>query len=190
MQVVGDIVAEPTETFQVDLGTPLSAILAKSRGVGTILDNDGPNNPGVSVLTVVSDGATGATSGHNRLQWVNPAGGSPIEMRIRYNKGIPCTLPSGPDDVTSFGPHLLAPGGAPGAVESYDHLNLDLDTTYCYTVWVIHSGPVASPGVSGERPAVQRDGQREVEVHHQHRHDRGRSPHGLVRRGVRGRQLG
>jgi hypothetical protein len=148
VQVVGDTVAEPTETFQVDLGAPLNATLAKSRGVGTILDNDGPNNPGVSFLTVVSGGATGATSGHNRLQWVNPVGGSPTEMRIRFNKGIPCTLPSGPDDVTSFGVFSWVPVAPPGSVESFDHLTLDLDTTYCYTVWVIHSGAVASPGAS------------------------------------------
>ena len=45
------------------------------------------HNPDVTAFTIVSDGATGATSGHNRLQWVNPVGGSPIEMRIRYNKG-------------------------------------------------------------------------------------------------------
>jgi len=147
--VAGDVAPEPNETFHVDLSAPVGALLGQSRGVGTILDDDGSANPGVTAFTIVSDGATGATSGHNRLQWVNPVGGSPIETRIRYNKGNGCTPPAdsaGPSfDVIS----LMPPLGAPGEARFFDHTGLDLDTPYCYTSWSIHTGPVPSPGASG-----------------------------------------
>jgi len=148
--VQGDMTPEPNETFHVDLSAPSGVVLADRRGVATILDDDGPAQPDVSSFTIVSDGGTTAASGHNRLQWLNPVGGSPIELRIRFNKGNPCVppdpaFPAGP----SFDVISLAPSGAPGEARFHDHNTLDLDTSYCYTFWVIHSGPVASAGVSG-----------------------------------------
>jgi len=145
----GDVASEPHETFRVDLSTPVGAVLAKSRGIGTILDDDGVTNPDVSAFTIVSDGGAIAASGRNRLQWVDPVGGNPIEMRIRFNKGNGCTPPDpGQPDTAAFGLITLGPGGAPGQPRFFEHASLDLDTSYCYTFWVIHSGPVASPGVS------------------------------------------
>jgi len=38
--VIGDIVAEPNETFFVNLSNPTNATIADSQGVGTIVDND------------------------------------------------------------------------------------------------------------------------------------------------------
>ncbi len=147
--VQGDVAPEPHETFRVDLSSPVGAVLGESRGIGTILDDDGATNPDVSAFTIVSDGASGATSGRNRLQWVNPIGGSPIELRIRYNKGNGCTPPDpGQPNTAAFGLITLGPGGAPGEPRFHEHGTLDLDTSYCYTFWVIHTGPVASPGVS------------------------------------------
>ncbi len=149
--VAGDVAVEPNETFYVDLASPTGAVLGKSRGVGTILDDDATAQPDVSSFTIVSDGASGATSGRNLLQWVNPVGGSPIELRIRFNKGIGCAppdpaLPNGASfDIIS----LFPPFGAPGEARSFDHTALDLDTSYCYTFWAIYTGPVASAGVSG-----------------------------------------
>jgi hypothetical protein len=148
--VQGDMTPEPNETFHVDLSAPSGVVLADRRGVATILDDDGPAQPDVSSFTIVSDGGTTATSGHNRLQWLNPVGGSPIELRIRFNKGNPCVppdpaFPAGP----SFDVISLAPSGAPGEARFHDHNTLDLGTSYCYTFWVIHSGSVASAGVSG-----------------------------------------
>jgi len=149
VQVNGDAAPESNETFHVDLSAPVSAVLGQSRGVGTILDDDGGGAPAVPAFTIVSSGATGATSGQNRLQWVNPVGGSPIETRIRFDKGLGCTPPinaGGP----SFGViSLLPPLGAPGEIRFFAHTGLDLDTPYCYTIWSIHTGPVASAGVSG-----------------------------------------
>jgi len=40
--VVGDLLSEPTETFQVNLSAPVNAMIADSQGVGTIIDNETP----------------------------------------------------------------------------------------------------------------------------------------------------
>ena len=147
VSVSGDVLVESDETFHVDLTAPVGAGLAKPRGVGTILDDDASARPPVRSFTVVSDGATGPTSGHDRLQWVNPVGGSPIEMRIKFTKGLGCAPPTDPngtyDGVISF-----APAGLPGEPRFVDNNPLDLDTSYCYTFWVIYPGPAASVGVS------------------------------------------
>lgn len=145
--VQGDVGAEPNETFHVDLSAPLGAVVGERRGVGTILDDDGTAQPDVTAFTIVSDGATGATSGHNRLQWVNPVGGNPGELRIRFNKGNGCTPPANPAGPSTG---LLSPPlGTPGEVALFDHNGLDLNTSYCYTFWVMHDpGPVASAGAS------------------------------------------
>jgi hypothetical protein len=145
--VAGDVAAEPNETFYVNLSAPIGAVLGDRRGVGTILDDDGPSRLDVSSFTIVSDGASGATSGRNLLQWVNPVGGSPIELRIRYNKSLGCTPPTDPDGTYDGLISLFPPFGNPGERRSFDHTSLEL-TSYCYTFWVIHTGNVASPGVS------------------------------------------
>ena len=149
--VAGELVPEANETFQVDLAAPTGALLGQSRGVGTILDDDGATFPDVTAFTIVSSGATGATSGLNRLQWVNPVGASPTELRFRFNKGLGCTSPDPAfPNGASFGViTLFAPFGAPGEARAHDHTGLDLGTSYCYTVWAIYAGPNASAGVSG-----------------------------------------
>lgn len=40
VQIVGDLINEPTETFNVNLSSPVNATLAIAQGVGTIQDND------------------------------------------------------------------------------------------------------------------------------------------------------
>src|SRR5690606_18410754 len=40
--ITNDMLAEPSETFNVVLSTPSNATIAVSTGVGTILDNDQP----------------------------------------------------------------------------------------------------------------------------------------------------
>ncbi len=149
--VQGDLLVEPNESFYVDLASPTGAVLGKSRGVSTILDDDGPANPDITAFTIVSGGATGATSGFNRLQWVNPVGGNPIELRFRFNKGLGCTPPDPglPNGGSTGVISLLPPFGGPGEARSHPDTGLDLDTSYCYTAWAIYTGPVASAGVSG-----------------------------------------
>jgi hypothetical protein len=148
--VSGDLAVEANETFHVDLSAPLGAALGDWRGVGTILDDDGSLRLDVTAFTIVSGGASVAASGTNRLQWVNPVGASPDEIRIRYNQGLGCAPPDPglPNGASSGVISLTPPLGAQGEARSYDHTGLAL-TSYCYTVWAIYPGPVASAGVSG-----------------------------------------
>jgi hypothetical protein len=151
--VNGDTTIEPDETFHVDLKSPVGATILKARGVGTILDDDSSSRPPVRSFTVVSDGNTGPTSGHDRLQWVNPVGGSPTEIRIRFTKRLGCTPPNNPDTTFDGLLQVFPPSiGAPGTVQSFDNTNLDLDTTYCYTIWAIYGGLASSGTSANGRP--------------------------------------
>src|SRR4029453_7910366 len=133
--VNGDTLVESDETFHVDLSSPVGAMLARARGAGTILDDDSSARPPVRSFTVVSDGGTGPTSGHDRLQWVNPVGGSPVELRIRFTKRLGWPPPPHPAPTYDGLIQLFPPFGAPGAPRFLDNNALDLDTPYCYTFW-------------------------------------------------------
>jgi len=59
--VLGDTAIESTETFVVNLSNPVNATLGVSQGVGTILDNDAPPPPALSINDVtVTEGNTGS----------------------------------------------------------------------------------------------------------------------------------
>ncbi len=69
VQVVGDTIQEPNETFFVNLSNAINASIADSQGVGTILDDDGPsiqfgstnysvNENGVANITVTRTGGS------------------------------------------------------------------------------------------------------------------------------------
>jgi outer membrane protein assembly factor BamB len=151
--VVGDTIAEPNEVFYVDLAGASGGTLLKSRGVGTILDDDA-TNPGVTGLVVVSDGNGGLLTGRNRLQWLNPPFAGTPKIRIRWNtSGGPgaCTppdpaFPDGPSNgvVGPPDPDLVGPGQS----QIYQDAGQHLDWAYCYTVWVVYPGPTYSVGLS------------------------------------------
>jgi outer membrane protein assembly factor BamB len=150
VQVVGDTIAEPNEVFYVDLSGPSGAGLLKARGVGTILDDDTPNAP-VSHLVVVSDGDP--VTGRNRLEWMNPIGGSPQGIRVRWNLEVAgvCTPPASAtgasDGVADLSPVTV------GVSMIFNHSSppyppLPLGLLHCYTVWVWYGGPTYSVGLS------------------------------------------
>jgi outer membrane protein assembly factor BamB len=154
VQVVGDTIAEPNEVFYVDLSAPSGATLLKSRGVGSIRDDD-TTNPGVSGLVVVSDGGAlpPTTAGRNRLQWLNPAFGGTPKLRIRWNTSSGPGACSPPDPAFPNGASDGVVGPDPdlvgsGASQTYADGGQHLDWAYCYTVWVVYPGPVYSAGLS------------------------------------------
>ena len=55
--VIGDRLAEPTETFAVNLSAPTNASIGDGQGIGTILDNE----PRISINDVQCDGGNGKT---------------------------------------------------------------------------------------------------------------------------------
>ncbi len=77
----GDTVNEPTETFVVSLSGAVNAVIGDAQGMGTIVNDDGPPTPAVSVPSSVSPGNTFAASvtngPGNPMDWVAffPVGG-------------------------------------------------------------------------------------------------------------------
>jgi hypothetical protein len=141
VQVVGDSLPEPDETFTVELSAPAGATLLKSVGNGVILNDDQTvSHPPVSGLVVVSDGD--ASVGRNRLQWINPQiTPAPQGVRINFTSGpTSCTAPTSPGPEPFNSPPgnaidvPLVPADA-GKPWSAPHNGLSLDTSYCYAVW-------------------------------------------------------
>lgn len=58
--VVGDLIDENDETFNVNLGTAVNANVTTATGLGTIQDNDGP--PGLSIADLSQSETNGATN--------------------------------------------------------------------------------------------------------------------------------
>ncbi len=76
--VTGDRLAEPTESFAVNLSAPVNATIADSQGIGTILDDD----PRISINDVtVTEGNTGSTSATFTLTL---SAASDVDVTVHY----------------------------------------------------------------------------------------------------------
>jgi outer membrane protein assembly factor BamB len=142
VSVFRDSTFEADETFGVTLSGPTNATIQKAVGTGVILNDDvSTPQPGVASLTVVSDG--NATSGRNRLQWVNPATtADAIEIRVT-SATLPatCSFPATAGD----GSGLSAPAYAgPGLVQAFTHTGLALGDVFCYSVFLRYPPSVYS----------------------------------------------
>lgn len=85
-----------------------------------------------------------ATSGSNKLEWVNPSG-SYTTTRIRYRTD---TYPTGPTDGT-----LLADqAGTAGEYDSLEHMSLSNGTTYYYAAFVYNGSSYSSGKTVAARP--------------------------------------
>src|SRR5262249_47930669 len=103
--VNGDRIAEPNETYFVDLGGATNATIADGRGVGTIVDDE----PRVSI----SDGTKKEGNGHRTTLFVftvtlSAAYDQPVTMSYRTTDG---TATTGDNDyVAKTGTLTFAPG--------------------------------------------------------------------------------
>lgn len=62
--IIDDTIAEPNETFSVNLSNPNGAVLANNQGVVTVTDND-------QTLPRISVGDVAAYEGNSRFKWFN-----------------------------------------------------------------------------------------------------------------------
>jgi outer membrane protein assembly factor BamB len=140
--VRGDLIQESDETFQVTLSSATNGTPQKDVGVGVILNDDGGvTYPGVQALALVADGPSG---GRIRLQWVAPSPvGTPTSIRILWNQAsTTCSHPTDPEGPSS-GVHNL-PWQGSGSVQSDVLTGLTLGDQFCFSVWVVYSGPAYS----------------------------------------------
>lgn len=89
IQVRGDVVAEPDETFFVNLSGAVGATIADAQGLGTIANDDGPPIPTNVVAT-----ANSATSVN--VTWTPIAGISSYRVYRRASSGGPFSLVGSP----------------------------------------------------------------------------------------------
>src|SRR5215467_3012092 len=106
--VLGDTVAEPTETFTVDLSAPLNATIADPEGIGAILDDDTVAAPTVSIGDVtVTEGNAGTTSAVFTVSLSTPA--SQI-VTVGFAAADDTATAAGHDYTPTAGTLTFAPG--------------------------------------------------------------------------------
>ncbi len=101
----GDRLAEPNETFVVNLGTPTTGGVADGQGAGTILDDE----PRISISDVtMSEGGTGATTLFTFTVTLSVAYDQAVTMSFRTVNGTATT--SNKDYVARTGTLTFLPG--------------------------------------------------------------------------------
>ena len=144
--VHGDLVPEPTEMFYVDLVGATAATLLKTRGVGTIIDDDAVN-PGVDAVSAVAGGGPAPGSGTTLLQWFTPAGAAgAVQFVIEANQSAAVNGVCAPPPAPATGMFVLVPPPVmPGTTQSLNvPIALNPDFEYCYSIWIEYPGPVFS----------------------------------------------
>jgi hypothetical protein len=105
VQVIGDRIAEPNETFGVGLGNAIGATIAGGPGIGTILDDE----PRISISDVArKEGRTGQTTLFTFTVTLSAAYDQPVTVSYRATDGTATTRDS--DYVAKTGTLTFNPG--------------------------------------------------------------------------------
>jgi large repetitive protein len=100
--ILGDTMTEGTETFAVNLSSPVNATIGDAQGVGTIYDNEGP--PSFVVTDVAGPEASGTLS---FSVFLTNANGSPVSIDYATADG---TAIAGSDYTATSGTLPFTPG--------------------------------------------------------------------------------
>src|SRR5262249_22683940 len=101
----GDRLAEPNETFSVNLSGPTNALIADNQGVGTILDDE----PRISISDVTKkEGGSNHTTLFTFTATLSAAYDQPVTMAFQTTDGTATT--SDNDYVARSGTLTFAPG--------------------------------------------------------------------------------
>ena len=134
----------PGTYYVVVTTTPTCGVATVSSEWTVTVTASVPNGE-VQHLAASSRGGPAANTGQNRLLWVNTA--APEEIRIRWNKALTGTSDClSPTSIGApFTGEAVVTTPVPLAKDNYLHSGLELDTAYCYSVFVKVSG-LYSPG--------------------------------------------
>ena len=102
ISILGDTMTEGTETFAVNLSSPVNATIADAQGIGTIYDNEGP--PSFVVGDVSGAEASGTLT---FCVLLTNANGSPVSVDYATADG---TAIAGPDYASTSGTLTFNPG--------------------------------------------------------------------------------
>jgi hypothetical protein len=106
--IIGDTNVEPDETFFVNLGATAGATIAKSQGVGTIVNDDGLASPGISINDVtVTEGNSGTV---NASFTVSLTAGSASTITVNYATADNTATVANSDYVAKSGLLTFTPG--------------------------------------------------------------------------------
>ena len=100
--ILGDTTTEGTETFAVNLSSPVNAKIADAQGIGTIYDNEGPPS---LVVTDVSGAEASGTISFSVL--LTNASGSSVSVDYATADG---SAIAGSDYTATSGPLTFTPG--------------------------------------------------------------------------------
>ena len=104
-----------------------------------------------SFVTATSTGGSGAASGQNVLQWMNPPGPGFIGLRIRYNTSA--TLAGcAPPVVATGGPSPIIDLPFAAGRQTYSHTGLTVGTYYCYSLFAQTGAGYSPPRSVTARP--------------------------------------
>ena len=104
--IIGDTLAEPNETFTVNLSAPVNATLATTQATGTILDNDPQPSIRITDLTL-TEGDTGTI---DAVLTVTLSAASSFPISVNYATGTTGTATPGVDFTPVSGTLSFAPG--------------------------------------------------------------------------------
>ena len=108
VDVVGDVAAEPNESFFVDLSAPVDATISDDRGVGTIVNDDGPPSSLSIGDTTVTEGNSGAVNASFTVT-LSPSATQTVTVGYATSNGTAVT----PGDyVAGAGSLVFSPGDA------------------------------------------------------------------------------
>jgi hypothetical protein len=102
ISILGDTMTEGTETFAINLSSPVNATIADAQGIGTIYDNEGP--PSLVVTDVAGVEASGTLAFSVMLTNAN---GAPVSVDYATADG---TASAGSDYTSTSGTLTFSPG--------------------------------------------------------------------------------
>jgi hypothetical protein len=143
VQVTGDLLDEPTETFFVNLSSPVNATIADGQGLGTILDDDPPPTLSISDCAI-AEGNGGRAPCAFSLSLSAPSG---LAVSVTYvTSDVSAT--AGPDYVAAAGALTLPAGttSLPLPVTVNGDVLDEIDETYLVTL----SAPVNATLADGQ----------------------------------------